>query len=224
MRARRIEMKLYTHALSPFSAKVRIVLREKGLPFDDEQLPISRNAILSKPERLLAANPRGQVPTLFDEDLVLYDSTVILEYLEERAPAPALLPVGAKARARARLLEDDADWLMNGAIVDLLAETYRKPDPATRDERKLADSAKAIRSAYSRLEHVLKDGRPHLCGEPFTLSDVSWLLPVSFAAAFGVPPGEGVPSLGAWLARVAARPSVAAETKAMREALAKLPD
>src|SRR5215472_10360585 len=116
MRARRIDMKLYTHALSPFSAKVRIVLREKGLQFDDEQLPITRKAILSKPERLLAANPRGQVPTLFDEDLVLYDSTVILEYLEERAPTPALLPMGAKARARARLLEDDADWLMNGAI------------------------------------------------------------------------------------------------------------
>jgi glutathione S-transferase len=217
-------MKLYTHALSPFSAKVRIALREKGLPFDDEQLPISRNAILCKPQELLAANPRGQVPTLFDEDLVLYDSTVILEYLEERMPAPPLLPVGAKARARARLFEDDADWLMNGAIAELLAETYRKPDPATRDQGRIAESAKVIAKAFDRLEHALRDGRAHLCGEPFTLSDVSWLLPVSFAAAFGLPPSEGQPWLKAWLARVAARPSVAAETKAMREALSKLPD
>jgi len=217
-------MKLYTHALSPFSAKVRIALREKGLPFDDEQLLISRNAILSKPEQLLAANPRGQVPTLFDEDLVLYDSTVILEYLEERAPTPALLPVGVKARARARLLEDDADWLMSGAIVDLLAETYRKPDPATRNQRKIADAAKLIQSAYDRLEGVLGDERPHLCGEAFTLSDVSWLLPVSFATVFGVPLGEGRRALSAWLARVGARPSVVTETKAMQEALAKLPD
>jgi glutathione S-transferase len=217
-------MKLYTHALSPFSAKVRIVLREKGLAFDDEQLPIGRNAILSKPEQLLAANPRGQVPTLFDEDVVLYDSTVILEYLEERVPTPPLLPVGAKARARARLLEDDADWVMNGAIIDLLAETYRKPDPTKRDPQKIADAAKAITRAFDRLEKVLGDGRPHLCGEQFTVSDVAWLLPVSFAAAFGVPPGEMRPSLSAWLSRVTARPSVATETKAMREALAKLPD
>jgi glutathione S-transferase len=139
-------------------------------------------------------------------------------------PAPALLPIGAKARARARLLEDDADWLMNGPIVDLLAETYRKPDPATRDEKKIAACADLITEAYGRLEGALADGRAHLCGESFTLSDVSWLLPVSFAAFFGVPPGEGQPFLGAWLARVAARPSVAAESKAMREALAKLPN
>jgi glutathione S-transferase len=213
-------VKLYTHALSPFSAKVRIALREKGLTFDDEELPISRNAILSKPDQLLAANPRGQLPTLFDGDLVLYDSTVILEYLEDRAPAPPLLPDGAKARARARLLEDDADWLMNGAIVDLLAETYRKPDPAMRDEQKIAASSRAIAAAYDRLEQMLGDGRPHLCGQPFTVSDVSWLLPVSFAAVYGVPPGDA----HAWLRRVAARPSIAAETKAMQEALAKLPD
>lgn len=217
-------MKLYTHALSPFSAKVRIALREKGLTFDDEQLPIRRNAILSKPDQLLAANPRGQVPTLFDGDLVLYDSTVILEYLEERAPAPPLLPDGAKARARARLLEDDADWLMNGAIADLLAETYRKPDSATRDEQRIAASSRAIAAAYDRLEQMLSDGRPHLCGEPFTVSDVSWLLPVSFAAVYGVPPGDAHPTVDGWLRRVAARPSVAAETKAMQEALAKLPD
>jgi hypothetical protein len=53
---------------------------------------------------------------------------------------------------------------------------------------------------------------------------VAWLLPVSFAAAFGVPPGEAQPALSAWLASVAARQSIASETKAMREALAKLPD
>jgi glutathione S-transferase len=53
---------------------------------------------------------------------------------------------------------------------------------------------------------------------------VAWLLPVSFAAVYGVPPGEGRPQLAAWLARVSARPSVAAETAGMRDALAKLPD
>ena len=217
-------MKLITHALSPFSAKVRIALREKGLPFEDEQLAITRTAIVHKPEALLAANPRGQVPVLFDGEVVLHDSTVILEYLEDRHPRPPLLPTAAAERARARLLEDDADWLMNGAIVDLLEETYRKPDAATRDEAKLATAAAAIRAAYARLERALSDGRPHLCGETFTLADLGWLFPVTFAAFYGVPPGDAERRLGAWLGRVSARPSVAEETKAMREALAKLPD
>ncbi len=217
-------MKIITHALSPFSAKVRIALREKGLAFEDEQLAIHRTGIVNKPEALLAANPRGQVPVLFDGDVVLHDSTVILEYLEDRHPRPALYPNGAAERARARLLEDDADWLMNGAIVELLAETYRKPDPATRDEAKVASAARAIRAAYARLERALADGRAHLGGEAFGVADVAWLLPVSFAAFYGVPPEEAQPRLGAWLLRVSSRPSVAEETKAMREALAKLPD
>jgi glutathione S-transferase len=217
-------MKLITHALSPYSAKVRIALREKGIPFEDEKLPITRAGIARKPQALLAANPRGQVPVLFDGPLALHDSTVILEYLEERQPRPALLPQGAAERARVRLLEDDADWLMNGAIAELLAETYRKPDPATRDEARLAKAAEAIRSAYERLERTLADGREYLAGGSFTLADLGWLFPVSFAAFYGVPPGDGQPRLGAWLLRASARASVAEETKAMREALEKLPD
>jgi glutathione S-transferase len=217
-------MKLITHALSPYSAKVRIALQEKGIPFEDEQLPITRAGIARKPAALLAANPRGQVPVLFDGELVLHDSTVILEYLEEKEPRPPLLPSGAADRARARLLEDDADWLMNGAIAELLAETYRKPDPATRDEARLAKAAEAIRAAYARLERTLADGRAYLAGEAFTLADLGWLFPVSFAAFYGVPPADAQPRLGAWLLRASARPSVAGETKAMREALAKLPD
>ncbi len=217
-------MKLITHALSPFSAKVRIALREKGLPFEDEQLPIARAGIVRKPEALLAASPRGQVPVLFDGEVVLHDSTVILEYLEERHPRPPLLPSGAAERARARLLEDDADWLMNGAIAELLGETYRKPDPATRDEAKLAQAAAAIRAAYARLERTLADGRAHLAGEAFTVADLGWLFPVSFAAFYGVPPEDAQPGLRAWLLRVSSRPSVAEETKEMREALEKLPD
>lgn len=216
-------MKLFTHALSPFSAKIRVALEEKGLACEEERLPISRQAILHKPKELLDANPRGQVPTLVDGDLVLYDSTVILEYLEDRFPRPPLYPEGIAARARARLLEDDADWLMNTAIAELLAEVYRKADPAARDGARIAASGEAIRRAYDRLEGVLSDGRDHLAG-PFGAADVAWYLPVSFAAFFGVPPGPTHPHVAAWLARIAARPSLARETAAMTEALRTLPD
>ena len=215
-------MKLYTHALSPFSAKVRVALAEKGVRADEERLPITRTAIARKPKELLDANPRGQVPTLVAGDLVLYDSTVILEWLEERFPQPPLLPADVDARARARLLEDDADWLMTTAIADLLAEVYRKTDPATRDAAKVAAASDAVRRAYDRLEGVLADGREHPCGA-FGLADVAWYLPVSFAAFYGVSPGATHPRLAQWLARLAARPSIAEETRSMTEALRALP-
>jgi glutathione S-transferase len=216
-------MKLYTHALSPFSGKVRIALDEKDIAVEEEQLPISRQAILAKPKAMLDANPRGQVPTLIAGDLVLYDSTVILEWLEERHPEPPLLPRGADARARVRLLEDEGDWLMNGAIAELLAQTWRLRDPADRDVVKLGAATAALHAAFDRLEALLSDGRPWLGGDAFSLADVSVNFPVAFAAFFGVPPTPSHPQLAAWAARVSARPSVARETARMMGAVASVP-
>ena len=160
-------MKLYTHALSPFSGKVRIALDEKGVRADEELLPITRQAITHKPKALLDANPRGQVPTLVADGLVLYDSTVILEWLEERHPEPPLLPCGADARARARLLEDEGDWLMNGTVAELLAQSWRLRDPTDRDAAKFEAAAAALHAAFDRLEVLLSDGRAWLAGDAF---------------------------------------------------------
>jgi len=216
-------MKLYTHALSPFSGKVRIALDEKGVAVDEEQLPITRQAIAHKPKALLDANPRGEVPTLVGDGLVLYDSTVILEWLEERHPEPPLLPCDADARARARLLEDEGDWLMNGAVAALLAQTWRLPDPAQRDPAAFEAAAAALHGAFDRLEALLADGRPWLAGDAFGLADISVSFPVAFAAFFGVPPTPSHPQLAAWLARARARPSVARETARMMEAVRSVP-
>jgi glutathione S-transferase len=216
-------MKLYTHALSPFSGKVRIALDEKGVTVEEEQLPISRQAILTKPKAMLDANPRGQVPTLIAGALVLYDSTVILEWLEERHPEPALLPRGADARARARLLEDEGDWLMNGAVAELLAQTWRLRDPAECDVVELEAATAALHAAFDRLEALLGDGRPWLAGDAFGLADISLNFPVAFAAFFGVPPTPSHPQLAAWAARVSARPSVARERARMMGAVASVP-
>jgi glutathione S-transferase len=92
-------MKLYTAALSPYSAKVRAVLREKGIAFESIELPWAPAGFVHKPEEMLRLNPRAQVPVLVEGDFALYDSTVILEYLEDRFPTPALYPQGAKAKA-----------------------------------------------------------------------------------------------------------------------------
>lgn len=216
-------MKLYTHALSPFSGKVRIALDEKGLRADEEQLPITRQAITHKPKALLDANPRGQVPTLVDGDLVLYDSTVVLEWLEERHPEPPLLPTGADARARARLLEDEGDFLMNGAVAELLAQSWRLKDPADRDEAAFAAAAAKLHAAFDRLEATLADGRAWLAGDAFSVADLSLHFVVAFASFFGVPPTKSHPHLAAWQARMNARPSVARETARMTEAARSVP-
>jgi glutathione S-transferase len=215
-------MQLYTHALSPYSAKVRIALAEKGPDYEEIQLPVGRAGIVSKPPELLAANPRGQVPTLIDGAVVLYDSTVICEYLDERHPDPPLLPAGVAERARARRLEDDADWLMGTAIVDLLAETFRKPDVATRDRARIAAATAAIRAGYGRLERELASSE-YLCSR-FSHADVASFVAVAVASAFEAPPGHAHPHVVAWAERVGSRPCVAREFAAIREALAKLPD
>jgi glutathione S-transferase len=230
-------VKLYSHALSPFSAKVRIALDEKSIPCEEVSLPIRRAGIVEKPRELLEINPRGEVPVLVDGDLRLYDSTVILEYLEDRYPKPPLYPADVAVRARARQLEDMGDWMLGGCVAALLAETFRKPDPAERDASRIAAAAEAIRRAYDRLEAALGGPRPgeapgggrspaegeHLCGR-FGVADIACLLPVSFAAFYGVAPGEAHPRLAAWLSRSQARPSVAREVASMTEALGKLED
>ncbi len=215
-------MKLYTHPLSPYSAKVRIALAEKALPYDEISLPITRIAVLDKPAEMLAINPRGEVPTLVDGDVRLYDSTVINEYLDSVHPEPALLPRAIAARARARQFEDHGDWLLAGCVGDLIDAAYRQPDPAKQDAAKLSAARDAIAREYDRLDREL-EGRAWLAGE-FSLADIACFVPVSIALAFGAAPSTAHVRVAAWFAQCLARPAFSREIANMRDALAKLPD
>lgn len=216
-------MKLYTAKLSPFAAKVRIALDEKGLSCEEIALPALRTGLAEKPAELLAANPRGQVPVLIDDDVALYDSTVILEYLEDTHPEPALYPREPAARARARLYEDFGDWMLGGCVSDLLAETYRKPDATTRDAEAIEAATGDVARAYDRLEAELAQ-RDYLGGDAFGAADVSCTVATAIAAAYGAPPGQAHPRLRAWLERVSKRPSVVREMASMTEAVGELPN
>jgi glutathione S-transferase len=101
---------LYEHPLSPYAQKVRILLREKGLVFDS-QTPAAIGSGSDNPS-LAQLNPRLEVPALVHEGAMLFDSTIILEYLEERFPAPAMMPAAPAARARMRMIEEvcDTHW------------------------------------------------------------------------------------------------------------------
>lgn len=100
-------MTLYCSAICPYSHRTRIVLHEKGIAADVEYIDIHE-----PPGDLVELNPYGSIPTMIDRDLVLYDSRIIMEYLDERFPHPPLHPMDPVSRARARMLvyRIDKDW------------------------------------------------------------------------------------------------------------------
>ena len=102
-------MLLYEHPLSSYAQKVKIALREKGLDFKVETPPALGSG---KADGVFAAaSLRNEVPALIDGDAQIFDSTIILEYLEDKFPSPPLLPRDPAARAQARMIEDVCDTL-----------------------------------------------------------------------------------------------------------------
>jgi glutathione S-transferase len=214
-------MKLYAHPLSLFSAKVRIALAEKGLRCDVENVPLSADrGYEPKHPQVLTHNPKQQVPVLLDGDLALYDSTVILEYLEDLAPAPALYPREAKARARCRLLELEADELFFAPVGTLIRRRYARAAGVAEDPNEWPEAVVAVNAACTRLSQQLGDSE-FLCGA-FSVADIAHFLVASFAAGFGLPiPAEHV-SLTRWFGTIAARPAVPGDLVSMFAALRTL--
>jgi len=100
-------MTLFSDPLCPYCHRVRMVLAEKGIAVDVVDVDAKH-----LPDEVIEANPYGTVPTLVDRDLRLYDSRIIMEYLDERFPHPPLLPVDPVSRANARLFmfRVEQDW------------------------------------------------------------------------------------------------------------------
>jgi RNA polymerase-associated protein len=102
-------MTLYSGSLDIHSHRVRIVLAEKGVSVEVVNTDGNDK---DKLQDLVELNPYGSIPTLVDRDLVLYDSNIIMEYLDERFPHPPLMPVYPVARAKTRLMihRIDREW------------------------------------------------------------------------------------------------------------------
>ncbi|NMG28708.1 glutathione S-transferase N-terminal domain-containing protein [Aromatoleum evansii] len=92
-------MNLYSGTTDPFSHRCRIVLFEKGMDFEVIDVDL-----YNKPEDIAVINPYNRVPVLVDRDLILYESNIINEYIDERFPHPQLMPPDPIMRARARQL------------------------------------------------------------------------------------------------------------------------
>ena len=190
-------VKLYSAPLSLFARKVEIALREKGLAFERVMVPFSQErGYAPKHPDVLAANPKGQVPVLVDGDLSLFDSTVILEYLEDAYPDPPLFPASPPARARCRMLELFADEVL---LPDLRRLMYRSEPPAGDPERRAAREADgrvgeaALRLRWAELESRLGGGE--WFAELFSAADIALFMMVLFVQRLHGPGFDGFPFL-----------------------------
>jgi glutathione S-transferase len=207
-------LRLFEHPLSPYAQKVKIALYEKGLPFEATVPDIFGGT----DSDFLASSPRREVPTLIDGDVMVFDSTIILEYLEDKWPVPPLLPPDPAMRARVRMIEELCDTYCE-AITWGVAE-IRVFGRATDDlaRRMLERARQQVEKMGQRLEREL-GARPWFNGERFGWGDLSVYPYVAGASGQGMPPADGT-ALSAWLKRVLARESVARCAAAAAEALA----
>lgn len=212
-------MRLYSGPISLFTAKVRIALAEKGIDYERIEVGYSfQDAYQPHHPDVDRLNPHGQVPILVDGDLVVYDSTLILEYLEERHPEPALFPVDLRERARCRQFEAYADdvlfapvWTLIEAIIYAGADS---PPDATRIEQARQD----LERRYELLDGALT-GSDYFCRD-FSVADIGNYVISSAATLLSAPVPERYGNLRAWQERVGARATIQAEINAMNEFMA----
>ena len=165
--AKRSSMTFFSDSESHYSHRVRIVLAEKGVAVDVVEANEAH-----PPAELADLNPYNSLPTLVDRDLVLYESKVMMEYLDERFPHPPLLPVYPVARAESRLYihRIERDWC---TLVDAIQHT--------RSDNVKEKSTKELREGIMGIAAIFSD-KPFFMSEEFTLVDcciapILWRLP-----------------------------------------------
>jgi glutathione S-transferase len=198
-------MLLYEHPLSSYAQKVKIALREKGVDFKTE-VPAGLGSGKSAGP-FADASLRLQVPTLIDGETRIFDSTIILEYLEDKIPSPPLLPREPAERAKARMIEDVCDTLYEAVNWGLSEIRWFKRAEGEQADRMRAEASRQTAEIQSWLAKQLGD-RPWFSGESFGWADLSVApyLNRSFHYGLGTPAAS---PLAKWRDRIRERPSVA---------------
>jgi glutathione S-transferase len=182
---------------------VRVVLAEKDLEYDKVLVDLRKQE--QKAPEFLRLNPYGKVPVLVDEDEVVYDSTIINEYLEEEYPLPRLMPEDSQGRARVRILEDYCDNSFIPPTTMLLSQ-LRKPE-GERDAQRVEQAREELRRClYFLRDHL--DGNEYLVGAEFTLADAAFAPRMMVIGRLGFEFEPALAPVQGWLDRIRSRPSV----------------
>jgi RNA polymerase-associated protein len=166
---RRSVMTLFSKPADPWSHRTRLVLAEKSITIDIVDVEDG-----SLPEDLLDLNPYNSVPTLVDRDLVLYDSRVIIEYLDERFPHPPLMPVDPVTRAQFRLalFRIERDWY---SLAEDILGTGSERKPPARAVKLLEESILSSVEIFAAKKFFLSD---EFSLVDCTIAPILWRLPV----------------------------------------------
>ena len=164
---KRSVMTLYSDAQNAYSHRVRMVLAEKNITVEIQDVDP-----LNLTDDLMDLNPYGTLPTLVDRDLVLFESRIIMEYLDERFPHPPLLPVDPVSRARSRLLmfRVEQDWY---TLMDKI-QTGRK-EQVTKARKELRDSLSVTAPVFEAKRYFMSD---ELTLVDCVIAPLLWRLPV----------------------------------------------
>ncbi len=150
-------MTLYSTATCPFSHRCRIVLHEKDMDF--QVIDVDPH---NKPEDLAVISPYGRVPILIERDLVLYESNIINEYVDDRFPHPQLMPAEPVMRARARLL-----------LHRFEQELFCHVEAVEQNDQKIADKMRvAIAESLTMIAPIF-DKQKYMLGDEYSMLDVA---------------------------------------------------
>jgi glutathione S-transferase len=197
-------MRLYVLYQCPFGHRAAIALREKNLPFELAFFEAGK-----RPPELAAVGPRAKSPTLFDTEAKVHDSQVVLEYIEDRYPTPALMPNTPSERAEVRMFIARVNDELMPKYGGLISELLFKPE---RDSEKIAEAEQAFLKALATL-HDHFAGRSFAVGNAISLADITlYTLFPSLQRHAGIQIPTELEHLRTWFDRMQTRPAFALPT------------
>jgi glutathione S-transferase len=209
-------MKLYNMNLSNFATKSRIVVYEKGVNIELAPIPGGDN----KSAEYLKINPFGKVPCLDADGVIIPESEIINEYLDEKFPNPPLMPKSPEARAKVRTFTRMHDLYIDPPLRTLFGHL----NPKSRDDKVVTEKLTELQARLDQLEGMLPPAGNFATGPEFTLADCA-LAPTTFflvnmLPGFGAKSAlDGRPKYAAWWGKVQERPSIKRALAEMTEAL-----
>ena len=201
---------LYDFPPVPSPQKVRVAMAEKGISCERVIIDLKAGEQRSPP--YLRINPHGYVPTLVVDGTPIYESTAIIEYLEETYPHPALLPGDALTRARARMIEESIDGNFATAL-KTYGRNLKPAAPAVPDPKVMEQCQQSIAWHNQWLNDAL-EGRPFLAGDEFSVADIAAICNIEFQIRrLKLNIDANNLNLLAWYERTISRPSMQALKK-----------